>query len=198
LESSYGKHQIAATAAFTFKNSPFVYRQDPLTYNVRPPLIVLRIGHIILSKLKIKTPMGIFWTFVLAAIVGYVFGYYIRPNQRLRKAIREAREKCRAVLEEGNRGVYKTIVTDQNKSSELVAEVKELAVTQNGQVKVQYLSAFYKNPEFRTRKGDALLKEVHGLLGDYLPRHEIEWYETAERHEKVREHLNSLDSTQKR
>jgi spore cortex formation protein SpoVR/YcgB (stage V sporulation) len=141
--------------------------------------------------------MGLFWIFVLGAILGYVFGYFIRPNQRLRNAIRETKEKCRLALEEGHKGVYKTIVTDQHKSSELVVEVKELAVTQAGQVKVQYLSAFYKNPEFRTSKGDALLKEVHGLLGEYLPMHEIEWYETTEQHERIKNHLNSLKGTQK-
>jgi hypothetical protein len=139
--------------------------------------------------------MGIFWIFVLGALAGYIFGYYIRPNQRLRNTLREAKEKCRAVLEEEDKGVYKTIVTDQNKTSELVVEVKKLAVTQAGQVKVDYLSAFYKNPEFRTRKGEALLKEVQGLLGDYLPLHEIEWYETNERHERIRNHLNTLNGT---
>lgn len=134
---------------------------------------------------------------MLGALAGYVFGYYIRPNQRLRTTIREAKEKCRAALEEGHKGVYKTIVTDQNKSSELVVEVKELAVTQAGQVKVEYLSAFYKNPEFRTRKGDAMLKEVHGLLGEYLPMHEIEWYETTEQHERIKNHLNTIKGAQK-
>lgn len=133
---------------------------------------------------------------MLGALVGYVFGYYIRPNQRLRNTIRETKEKCRAALEEGNKGVYKTIVTDQHKSSELVVEVKELAVTQGGQVKVEYLSAFYKNPEFRTSKGEALLKEVHGLLGEYLPLHEIEWYENTEQHERIRNHLNSIKGSQ--
>jgi spore cortex formation protein SpoVR/YcgB (stage V sporulation) len=139
--------------------------------------------------------MAIFWTFIIGALVGYIYGYHIRPKQRLRKALLEARAKCMAVLEEGNKGVYKTIVTDQNKSSELVVEVKELAVTKNGQVKVQYLDAFYKNPEFRTSKGDALLKEVHGLLGDYLPLQEIEWYETTERHENINKYLNHISYT---
>ncbi|MDQ3292112.1 MAG: hypothetical protein M3Q05_12570, partial [Bacteroidota bacterium] len=88
--------------------------------------------------------------------------------------------------------VYKTVVTENNKSSELVVEVKELAITQSGQVKVKYLSAFYRNPEFRIRKGDALLKEVQGLLGDYLPFNEIEWYETTERHENIKKYLNSV------
>ncbi|PIQ22681.1 MAG: hypothetical protein COW65_01755 [Cytophagales bacterium CG18_big_fil_WC_8_21_14_2_50_42_9] len=136
--------------------------------------------------------MGILIISLVAAFLGYVYGYYISPNQRLRKALKEVREKCQMALEEGNKGVYKTIVTNHNESSELVVEVKELAVTQNGQVKVQYLSAFYKNPEFRTRKGDALLKEVHGLLGDYLPLNEIEWYETTERHENIKKYLNSI------
>ncbi|MFD2247953.1 hypothetical protein [Pontibacter ruber] len=140
--------------------------------------------------------MLIFWASVLAAFLGYVYGYYIRPNQRLRQALNDARQKCIAVLEEGNKGVYRTIVTDNNKSSELVVEVKELAVTKNGQVKVQYLSAFYKNPDFRTKKGEALLKEVHGLLGEYLPLSEIEWYETTEQHENIRKYLNSLQVTQ--
>ena len=136
--------------------------------------------------------MGIFLIFLVGALLGYIYGYYIRPKQRLRNAIIEVREKCKAALEEGNKGVYKTIVSDQQKSSELVVEVRELAVTQSGQVKVQYLSAYYKNPEFRTRKGDALLKEVHGLLGDYLPLNEIEWYETSERHENIKKYLNTM------
>ena len=136
--------------------------------------------------------MGILIISLVTAFLGYIYGYYVRPNQRLRKALKEVREKCRVALEEGNKGVYKTIVTDHNKSSELVVEIKELAVTQNGQVKVQYLSAYYKNPEFRTRKGDALLKEVHGLLGEYLPLNEIEWYETTERHENIKKYLDSI------
>jgi len=136
--------------------------------------------------------MGIFLIFLVGALLGYIYGYFIRPKQRLRNAIIEVREKCKLALEEGNKGVYKTIVSDQQKSSELVVEVKELAITQSGQVKVQYLSAFYKNPEFRTRKGDALLKEVHGLLGDYLPLNEIEWYETTERHENIKKYLNTM------
>lgn len=139
--------------------------------------------------------MIIFWTFVTGVLAGYIYGYYFRPKQRLRKAIREVREKCVAALEEGNKGVYRTIVSDQNKSSELVVEVKELALTQQGQVKVQYLSAFYKNPEFRTRKGEALLKEVQGLLGDYLPLNEIEWYEKTERHESIKKYLNAVSIT---
>jgi spore cortex formation protein SpoVR/YcgB (stage V sporulation) len=140
--------------------------------------------------------MLIFWMLVLGAFLGYLYGYYVRPNQQLRNALKESKEKCIAALEEGNKGVYKTIVTDNNNSSELVVEVKELAVTQNGQVKVQYLSAFYKNPEFRTKKGEALLKEVHGLLGEYLPLSEIEWYETTERHENIKKYLDTLNTTQ--
>lgn len=142
--------------------------------------------------------MGIFLVFLIAFFLGYLYGYRIKPNQRLREARRELREQCQAVLDEGRKGVYKTIVMDQNKSSELVVEVKELAVTEGGQVKVQYLSAFYKNPDFRTRKGDALLSEVHGLLGDYLPLHEIEWYETTERHEHIRNYVDSLNNKNKR
>jgi len=138
--------------------------------------------------------MLIFWMLVIGAAIGYVFGYYIRPNQQLRKAIKAARETGVAVLEEGHKGVYKTIVTDQNQSSELIVEVKELAVTEGGKVKVQYLSAYYKNPGFRTRKGEALLREVRDLLGDYLPLNDIEWYETTERHELIKKHLDSLDN----
>src|SRR5690606_6180879 len=96
-------------------------------------------------------------------------------------------------LDEGNRGVYKTIVSDDNGTSELVVEIKELATTEGGQVKVQYLSAFYKNPAFRTRKGEALLQEMRDLLGDYLPLHEIEWYETGQRHENIKQHNTNLD-----
>lgn len=126
--------------------------------------------------------------------MGYIIGHRIWPNYQLRKALQEAKAKCTAALEEGNKGIYKSIVTENGKSSELVAEVRELAVTNSGQVKVEYLSAFYKNPEFRTKKGDALLKEVHGLLGDYLPLNEIKWYETTERHEKIKNFLASLDT----
>ncbi|TXK52200.1 hypothetical protein FVR03_01660 [Pontibacter qinzhouensis] len=128
-------------------------------------------------------------------MLGYIYGHHIRPNQRLRSALIDVKQKCIAALEEGNKGVYRTIVTDNNKSSELVVEIRELAVTQNGQVKVQYLSAFYKNPDFRTKKGDALLKEVHGLLGEYLPLNEIEWYEVTERHENIKKYLNSVTLT---
>ncbi|MHC2993336.1 hypothetical protein OB13_17780 [Pontibacter sp. HJ8] len=137
--------------------------------------------------------MAIFWTFLIAAILGYIVGHYIVPNRHLRKALQDVREKCVVALEEGNKGVYKTIVADNGKSSELVVEVRELAVTKTGQVKVEYLSAYYKNPEFRTKKGEALLKEVHGLLGEYLPLNEVEWYETTERHENIKKYLNSLD-----
>jgi hypothetical protein len=142
--------------------------------------------------------MIIFLASFLAFMIGYLYGYKIKPNNRLRAAIKEVREQCRAALEEGNKGVYKTLVTDQNKTSELVVEVKELAVTESGQVKVEYLSAFYKNPEFRTKKGDALLQEMRDLLGDYLPLHEIEWYETNERHDNIRRHMISLEKTYKK
>lgn len=141
--------------------------------------------------------MVIFLTFAIAFFIGYIYGHKIKPNRQLRQTIQEVKEKCAAVLEEGNKGIYKTIVTENNKTSELILEVKELAITKNGQVKVQYLSAFYKNPEFRTKKGDALLAEVRNLLGEYLPAEEIEWYETAERHEKIKNFANSFNSTYK-
>ncbi|WP_239022964.1 hypothetical protein [Pontibacter mangrovi] len=115
----------------------------------------------------------------------------------MQKALQEARRASMAVLEEGNKGVYRTVVTDHNQQSELVVEVKELAVTQGGQVKVEYISAQYKNPEFRTRKGEALLREVRELLGDYLPLSDISWYETTDRHTKARENLSTLDNLQK-
>ena len=140
--------------------------------------------------------MGVILTFIIGALLGYIYGYYIRPKQRLHQTIQEVRQKCISALQGGNRGVYKTIVTDNSRSSELVVEIQEQAVTQNGQVKVQYLSAYYKNPEFRTRKGDALLKEVHGLLGDYLPLNEIEWYDNAGRQEQIKKYLNNLTITQ--
>ena len=136
--------------------------------------------------------------FILTALsaffLGYIYGNKIKPNKRMRKALNEIQEKCKAVLEEGNKGVYRTIVSDNNQSSELTVEVKELAITKNGHVKVQYLSAFYKNPEFRTKKGEALLTEVHGLLGEYLPFEEIEWYDNTERHNSIRNYLHSLNS----
>ena len=137
--------------------------------------------------------MLIFWTFFIGAILGYIIGNYVAPNRRLQAAIREVRQQCVAALEEGNKGVYKTLVTENGRSSELVVEVRELAVTKTGQVKVEYLSAFYKKPEFRTKKGEALLREVHGLLGEYLPLSEIEWYETNERHENIKKYLSTLD-----
>ncbi|MGV3587454.1 MAG: hypothetical protein ACO1OF_10650 [Adhaeribacter sp.] len=139
--------------------------------------------------------MAIFLTFILAATLGYIYGHYIRPKQLLRSAIKEVRQKCIAVLEGGHKGLYRTIITDNNQSSELVVEVKELAVTKTGQVKVQYLSAYYKNPEFRTKKGDALLKEVQDLLGDYLPQDAIEWYENNHRQENIKQYLNDLTIT---
>ena len=137
-------------------------------------------------------------TFMIAFFLGYLYGYKIKPNKRMRQALNEVKEQCRAALEEGNKGVYKTMITDQSKNSELVVEVKELAVTETGQVKVQYLSAFYKNPEFRTRKGEALLNEVRDLLGEYLPLHEIEWYETTERHKSIQNHVSTLEKTYKK
>jgi hypothetical protein len=133
-------------------------------------------------------------TAITAFFLGYVYGNKIKPRKQLRKAIIDVQEKCKAVLEEGNKGVYRTIVTDHNQSSELTVEVKELAVTKNRQVKVQYLSAFYKNPEFRTKKGEALLAEVHGLLGEYLPYDEIEWYDNTARHAAINNYLHSLNS----
>jgi hypothetical protein len=139
--------------------------------------------------------MIIFLCSLIAFLIGHLYGHKIRPNKRLRKALKEVTDSCTAVLEEGNKGVFKTIVTENNRSSELVVEVKELAVTRTGKVKVQYLSAFYKNPEFRTKKGDALLTEVHSLLGEYLPMDEIEWYEANERHTAIRNYLNSIKST---
>lgn len=141
--------------------------------------------------------MILFWMFVIGAVLGYVFGHYIKPNRRLQKAIQEARRASMAVLEEGNTGVYRTVVSDHSQSSELVVEVKELAVTQAGQVKVEYISAYYKNPEFRTKKGEALLREVRELLGDYLPLNDIEWYETSERKEQAQENLKNLDTLHK-
>jgi hypothetical protein len=139
--------------------------------------------------------MTFFLVFLIAFFIGYVYGYKIRPNQRLRETIKDVREKCTAVLEEGNKGVYRTIVMDNDKSSELVVEVKELAVTKNGQAKVQYLSAYYKNPDFRTKKGNALLEEVHGLLGEYLPMHEIEWFDTTSRHKNIKDYVDALDKS---
>lgn len=139
--------------------------------------------------------MIIFVTAITAFLIGYLYGHKIRPNKRLHNALKEARESCKAVLEEGNKGVYKTIVSDKNKSSELVVEVKELAVTKNGQVKVQYLSAYYKNPEFRTKKGDALLAEVHSLLGEYLPFDEIEWYDNSARRSSIENYLHTINTT---
>jgi hypothetical protein len=35
-------------------------------------------------------------------------------------------------------------------------------------------------------------------LGDYLPLHEIEWYETNERHDNIRRHMISLEKTYKK
>lgn len=142
--------------------------------------------------------MGFFLTFIIAFFIGYLYGYKIKPNHRLRETVKQLKEHCIAALEEGNKGVYKTIVMDKNKSSELIVEVKELAITERGQVKVEYLSAYYKNPEFRTSKGDALLKEVHDLLGGYLPVDEIEWYETSQRHENIKKYVESLENNYKK
>lgn len=138
--------------------------------------------------------MLLFWIFVIGAVLGYMYGHYLKPNLSLRKAIKEAREASQAVLQEGHQGVYRTVVSDHNEQSELVVEVKELAVTQAGMVKVEYLSAFYKNPSFRTKKGEALMREVRELLGDYLPLSDIEWYETTERQDKARKSLQTLDA----
>ena len=138
--------------------------------------------------------MLLFWIFVIGAVLGYMYGHYLKPNLSLRKAIQEAREASQAVLQEGHQGVYRTVVSDHNEQSELVVEVKELAVTQAGMVKVEYLSAFYKNPSFRTKKGEALMREVRELLGDYLPLSDIEWYETTERQDKARKSLHTLDA----
>ncbi len=137
-------------------------------------------------------------TAILAFLIGYLYGHKVKPNKRLRAVILEVREQCKAALEEGNLGVYKTLVSDENQTSELVVEVKELAVTEAGQVKVQYISAFYKNPEFRTKKGDALLNEVRDLLGEYLPLQEIEWYETTQRHDNIKNHLLTLEKSYKK
>lgn len=125
--------------------------------------------------------------------MGYIVGHYIVPNRHLRKALHDVRKQCAVALEEGNKGVYKTIVNDNGKSSELVVEVRELAVTKTGQVKVEYVSAQYRNPDFRTKKGEALLNEVRDLLGEYLPLNDIEWYEQTDRHERIKKYLDSLD-----
>ena len=138
--------------------------------------------------------MLLFWIFVIGAVLGYMYGHYLKPNLSLRKAIQQAREASQAVLQEGHQGVYRTVVSDHNEQSELVVEVKELAVTQAGMVKVEYLSAYYKNPSFRTKKGEALMREVRELLGDYLPLSDIEWYETTERQDKARKSLHTLDA----
>ena len=54
-------------------------------------------------------------TLAIAAFLGYIYGHHIRPKARVRQVIKEVQEKCKAVLEEGNKGVYKTIVTDKDK-----------------------------------------------------------------------------------
>ncbi|WP_204281967.1 hypothetical protein [Pontibacter burrus] len=141
--------------------------------------------------------MIIFWTFVIGAVLGYLIGHYVRPNMRLRQSLEKAKQLAGTMLQEGHKGVYKTIVTDNNQTSELIVEVKELAVTKGGQVKVEYISANYKNPDFRTRKGEALLQEVRDLLGDYLPLEDIEWYETTEQHERIKRNLHTADTLHK-
>ena len=139
--------------------------------------------------------MTLYLAIFIAFMAGYIYGHKIKPNKRLRKAIRDVNEKSAAIFEAGNKGMYQTVITDNNKSSELVVEVKELAVTKNGLVKVQYLSAYYKNPEFRTKKGEALLAEVQGLLGDYLPAEDIEWYEAPDRQSTIKNFVNHLNTT---
>ncbi len=174
-------------------------------FMVRQLLALHRLNHLPTPKSRIKSigyifvfkhnlPMLIFWTFILGAVLGYIYGHRIKPNLRLRKALSLARETCQTALREGNKGVYRTIVTEEHQSSELTVEVQELAVTQAGQVKVAYVSAFYKNPSFRTRKGEALLREVRELLGDYLPQDEIEWYNDTARKTHIKEQLNTLDN----
>ncbi|ALI97718.1 hypothetical protein [Rufibacter tibetensis] len=141
--------------------------------------------------------MAFVFAFILAAFLGYIYGHRIRPNLKLQKALRDFQSRAAAILEDEKKGVYKTIVTDNQKSSELVVEVKELAVTQGGQVKVEYLSAYYKNPVFRTRKKAEMLQEVYDLLGEYLPKNEIEWYEVNGRHANLKEFVKELDTEQK-
>ncbi len=134
--------------------------------------------------------------------MGYFLGSRLGPHRELKTTLQELRTQCEAALNEGRRGVYTTLITDQQKSSELVIEVKELATTQAGQVKVEYLSAYYKNPDFRTKKGEALLAEVQELLGLYLPDADIEWYQQpSARQEKVQafaQKLEKLSKTQER
>lgn len=137
--------------------------------------------------------MLLFWTLVVGAVLGYVYGFYLKPNKLLRKSIEEAKQTCQLALQEGRKGVYRTLVQDHDQSSELVVEVKELALTQASQVKVEYLSAFYKNPSFRTKKEEALLREVRDLLGDYLPEQDIEWYDNRPRQTNIQEQLNNLN-----
>lgn len=140
--------------------------------------------------------MAFFLAMLAAAFLGYLYGHRIRPDKKLQQALQEIRTRGMAILEEGRRGVYKTMVTDQQRSSELVVEVKALAVTTGGQVKVQYISAFYRNPDFRTNKGEALRAEVQDLLGTYLPENEIEWYENKDRQDNIREFLRAVEAVQ--
>ncbi|RIJ42108.1 hypothetical protein D1627_07445 [Pontibacter oryzae] len=127
-------------------------------------------------------------------MLGYFYGHQIKPNRQLRRAIQTAKEACAAAMQQGNRGVYRTVITDHNQTSELTVEVEELAVTQAGQVKVTFHSAFYKNPEFRTKKGEALLREVRELLGDYLPANEIEWFERTEKQNNITRQQQIIDN----
>lgn len=136
--------------------------------------------------------MGLIIAIIIAALAGYIYGARLRPDKELSEVLDRLKNQGEDLLTDGKKGVYRTVVTDQQKSSELTVEVKEVAQTQAGQVKVQYLSAYYQNPAFRTRKGEALLQEVHGLLGEYLPANEIEWYAQKERQERVTEFLNTL------
>lgn len=138
--------------------------------------------------------MLIFWALIIGAALGYLYGHRIKPNRKLQRAIQTAKHACAFALQQGNKGVYRTIITDHNQTSELTVEVEELAVTQAGQVKVAYRSAFYKNPEFRTKKGEALLREVRELLGDYLPASDIEWFENKEKHEHFTRQKQIIDN----
>ncbi len=139
-----------------------------------------------------------FFLIIIAYLIGYCAGHYLWPKRQIRDTVRELREKCKIALDDGRKGMYKTTVTDQNKSSELVVEVMEKAVTTTGLTKVEYRDAFYKNPAFRNKKGKALLNEVRGLLGDYLPYEDIEWYEEHRQKEKISKFMSELDLAYKR
>lgn len=138
--------------------------------------------------------MGFVTILIIGAILGYIYASRFKPNNDVKELLQELRVRGEELLEGGRKGVYKTIVTDQQASSELVVEIKELATTTAGQVKIQYLTAFYKNPDFRTRKGEALLEEVRNLLGEYLPQQEIEWYDSQTREENLRQFLATLEA----